>query len=155
MSDIVSADWLKDNLSKVRVVDASWYMPDDKRDTRKEFEDAGHIPGAVFFDIDGIADHSTSLPHMLPDADAFAREAGAMGIGNDDMVVIYDSMGIFSAPRVWWTFKAFGHGKAAVLDGGLPAWRRPAARWRKVRPSPMRRNSRRGSTRRLFAISSR
>ena len=123
MSDIVSAEWLKDNLSKVRVVDASWYMPDDKRDTRKEFEENGHIPGAVFFDIDGISDHSTSLPHMLPDADAFAREAGAMGIGNDDMVVVYDSMGIFSAPRVWWTFKAFGHGKVAVLDGGLPAWK--------------------------------
>jgi thiosulfate/3-mercaptopyruvate sulfurtransferase len=122
MSDIVSAQWLKDNLAKVRIVDASWYMPDDKRDTRKEFEEAGHIPGAVFFDIDGIADHGTDLPHMLPPADQFAREAGAMGIGNDDVVVVYDSMGIFSAPRVWWTFKAFGHDKVAVLDGGLPAW---------------------------------
>jgi thiosulfate/3-mercaptopyruvate sulfurtransferase len=114
---------LKDNLSKVRVVDASWYMPDDKRDTRKEFEDAGHIAGAVFFDIDGISDHGTSLPHMLPASDLFAREAGAMGIGNDDMVVVYDTMGIFSAPRVWWMFKAFGHGKVTVLDGGLPAWK--------------------------------
>lgn len=123
MSDIVSAGWLKDNLGKVRVVDASWYMPDDKRDTKKEFAEAGHIPGAVFFDIDGIADHGTALPHMLPAADLFAREAGAMGIGNDDMVVVYDSMGIFSAPRVWWTFKTFGHDKVAVLDGGLPAWK--------------------------------
>jgi thiosulfate/3-mercaptopyruvate sulfurtransferase len=123
MSDIVSAQWLKDNLSTVRVVDASWYMPDDKRNTKKEFEETGHIPGAVFFDIDAIADHGTPLPHMLPAADIFAREAGAMGIGDGDMVVIYDSMGIFSAPRVWWTFKAFGHGKVAVLDGGLPAWK--------------------------------
>jgi thiosulfate/3-mercaptopyruvate sulfurtransferase len=123
MSDIVSAQWLKDNLSTVRVVDASWYMPDDKRDTKKEFEEAGHIPGAVFFDIDAIADHGTSLPHMLPAADIFSREAGAMGIGDGNMVVVYDSMGIFSAPRVWWTFKAFGHGKIAVLDGGLPAWK--------------------------------
>jgi thiosulfate/3-mercaptopyruvate sulfurtransferase len=123
MSEIVSAEWLKDNLSTVRVVDASWYMPDDKRDTKKEFEEAGHIPGAVFFDIDALADHGTSLPHMLPAADLFAREAGAMGIGDDDMVVVYDSMGIFSAPRVWWTFKAFGHGNVAVLDGGLPAWK--------------------------------
>jgi thiosulfate/3-mercaptopyruvate sulfurtransferase len=123
MSDIVSAQWLKDNLSMVRIVDASWYMPDDKRDTKKEFEESGHIPGAVFFDIDAIADHGTSLPHMLPVADLFAREMGAMGIGDDDMVVVYDSMGIFSAPRVWWTFKAFGHGKVAVLDGGLPAWK--------------------------------
>ncbi|HEY5085181.1 MAG TPA: sulfurtransferase, partial [Rhizomicrobium sp.] len=79
MSDIVSAQWLKDNLSTVRVVDASWYMPDDKRDTKKEFEESGHIPGAVFFDIDAIADHGTSLPHMLPAADIFAREMGAMG----------------------------------------------------------------------------
>ncbi len=123
MSDIVSAQWLKDNLSTVRVVDASWYMPDDKRDTKREFEESGHIPGAVFFDIDAIADHGTSLPHMLPAADLFSREAGAMGIGDGDMVVIYDSMGIFSAPRVWWTFKAFGHGNVAVLDGGLPAWK--------------------------------
>jgi thiosulfate/3-mercaptopyruvate sulfurtransferase len=123
MSDIVSAQWLKDNLSKVRVVDASWYMPDDKRDTKKEFEETGHIPGAVFFDIDAIADHGTSLPHMLPAADIFSREAGTMGIGDDDMVVVYDSMGIFSAPRVWWTLKAFGHDKVAVLDGGLPAWK--------------------------------
>src|SRR5215469_6910315 len=120
MSDIVSAEWLKDNLSKIRVVDASWYMPDDKRDTAKEFEEAGHIPGAVFFDIDGISDHGTPLPHMLPAGDQFARQVGALGIGDGDMVVVYDSMGIFSAPRVWWMFKAFGHDQVAVLDGGLP-----------------------------------
>lgn len=123
MSETVSAEWLRDNLAKVRVIDASWYMPDDKRDTRKEFEEAGHIPGAVFFDIDGIADHATDLPHMLPAPELFAREMGALGIGDGDMVVVYDSMGIFSAPRVWWTFKAFGHDKVAVLDGGLPAWK--------------------------------
>jgi thiosulfate/3-mercaptopyruvate sulfurtransferase len=140
MSDIVSAQWLKDNLSTVRVVDASWYMPDDKRDTKKEFEESGHIPGAVFFDIDAIADHGTSLPHMLPAADIFAREMSAMGIGDDDMVVVYDSMGIFSAPRVWWTFKAFGHGKVAVLDGGLPAWKAVGGALEKgpVKPKPAR-----------------
>ena len=123
MTDIVSAGWLKDNLAKVRVIDASWYMPADKRDTRKEFEEIGHIPGAVFFDIDAIADHSTSLPHMLSQPEVFARENGAMGIGDDDMVVVYDTMGIFSAPRVWWNFKVFGHDKVAVLDGGMPAWK--------------------------------
>lgn len=123
MNAIVSAEWLKDNLSKVRIVDASWYMPDDKRNTAREFEEAGHIPGAVFFDIDAIADHTTGLPHMLARPDYFAREAGALGIGDSDMVVVYDSMGIFSAPRAWWTFKAFGHDKVAVLDGGLPAWK--------------------------------
>lgn len=123
MSDIVSAEWLKENLTKVKVVDASWYMPDDKRDTKKEFERDGHIPGAVFFDIDAISDHGTSLPHMLPAADQFARDAGVLGLGDGDMVVVYDSMGIFSAPRVWWMLKAFGHDKVAVLDGGLPAWK--------------------------------
>jgi len=137
MSDIVSAEWLKDNLSKVRVVDASWYMPDDKRDTRKEFEESGHIPGAVFFGIDAIADHGTSLPHMLPAADIFSREMSAMGIGDDDMVVVYDSMGIFSAPRVWWTFKAFGHDKVAVLDGGLPAWKAAGGALEKGAAKPM------------------
>lgn len=122
MSEIVSAEWLKENLGQVRAVDASWYMPQDKRDTKMEFE-AGHIPGAVFFDIDGIADHGTSLPHMLPPEQEFGRDVGRLGIGNDDMVIVYDSMGIFSAPRVWWEFKAFGHDKVAVLDGGLPAWK--------------------------------
>ena len=78
MSDIVSAQWLKDNLSMVRVVDASWYMPDDKRDTKKEFEEIGHIPGAVFFDIDAISDHGTSLPHMLPAADIFSHRAATL-----------------------------------------------------------------------------
>jgi thiosulfate/3-mercaptopyruvate sulfurtransferase len=123
MSDIVSAEWLKDNLSKVCAIDASWYMPADKRDTKKEFEEAGHIPGAVFFDIDALSDHSTSLPHTLAAPEQFARDVGALGIGNDDMIVVYDTMGIFAAPRVWWNFKVYGHDKVAVLDGGMPAWK--------------------------------
>lgn len=137
MSEIVSAQWLKDNLGKVRAVDASWYMPDDRRDTRKEFEQ-GHIPGAVFFDIDAIADHATSLPHMLPSEEEFGRAVGALGIGNDDRIVVYDSMGIFAAPRVWWMFKAFGHGKVAVLDGGLPAWKQAGGELEKgpAKPRP-------------------
>ena len=122
MSDIVSAGWLMQNLDKVRVVDASWYMPADKRDAKAEFE-AAHIPGAVFYDIDTLSDRNTSLPHMLPPPDQFARDAGALGIGDDDMVVVYDGAGIFSAPRVWWALKAMGHDKVAVLDGGLPAWK--------------------------------
>ncbi len=136
MNDIVSADWLKNNLPNVRVVDASWYMPDDKRDTYKEFEEHGHIPGAVFFDIDGIADHGTALPHMLPPAEQFARDVGALGIGDGDMVVVYDSMGIFSAPRVWWMLKAFGHDKVAVLDGGLPAWKAAGGKLEKGPANP-------------------
>ena len=122
MSDIVSAEWLMQNLKRVRVLDASWYMPADKRDARAEFE-AGHIPGAVFYDIDALSDHNTALPHMLPAPDQFARDAGALGIGDGDMVVVYDGVGIFSAPRVWWALKAMGHDKVAVLDGGLPAWK--------------------------------
>jgi thiosulfate/3-mercaptopyruvate sulfurtransferase len=122
MSDIVSAGWLLQNLDRVRAVDASWYMPADKRDAKAEFE-AAHVPGAVFYDIDTLSDRNTSLPHMLPPPDQFARDAGVLGIGDDDMVVVYDGTGIFSAPRVWWALKAMGHDKVAVLDGGLPAWK--------------------------------
>ena len=123
MSNLVSTEWLAAHLIDVRVVDASWYMPNDKRDPHAEFE-AAHIPGAVHFDIDAIADRSTDLPHMMPSADAFAKAVGALGIGNGDTVVVYDGSGIFSAPRVWWMFKAMGHDQVKVLDGGFPIWRR-------------------------------
>jgi thiosulfate/3-mercaptopyruvate sulfurtransferase len=122
VSDIVSAEWLMQNLSTTRVVDASWYMPADKRDAKAEFE-AGHIPGAVFYDLDALSDRVTSLPHMLPPPDQFARDAAALGIGDDSLVVVYDGAGIFSAPRVWFALKAMGHDKVAVLDGGFPAWK--------------------------------
>jgi len=82
-----------------------------------------HIPGAAFYDIDALSDHSTALPHMLPPPDQFAHDAGMLGIGDDDMVVVYDSAGLMSAARVWFAFKAMGHDKIAVLDGGLPAWK--------------------------------
>jgi thiosulfate/3-mercaptopyruvate sulfurtransferase len=123
MTNLVSTEWLAAHLGEVRVVDASWYMPADKRNPAAEFE-AGHIPGAVFFDIDGIADHSTDLPHMLPQPGAFSAAAGALGIGDGDAVVVYDGSGIFSAPRVWWTLKAMGHQNVKVLDGGFPKWKR-------------------------------
>jgi thiosulfate/3-mercaptopyruvate sulfurtransferase len=122
MSEIVSAEWLARNLDQVRIVDASWYMPADKRDPKAEFE-AAHIPGAVFYDLDALSDRDTSLPHMLPAPEQFARDTGALGIGDGDMVVVYDGTGVFSAPRVWWALKAMGHDKVAVLDGGLPAWK--------------------------------
>jgi thiosulfate/3-mercaptopyruvate sulfurtransferase len=123
MSSIVSTEWLAAHLNDVKVVDASWYMPEDKRNPAAEFE-AAHIPGAVFFDIDGISDHSTDLPHMMPAPDAFSRDAGALGIGDGMQVVVYDGAGLFSAPRVWWMLRAMGHEKVAVLDGGLPKWKR-------------------------------
>ena len=118
----VSTDWLATHLAEVKIIDASWYMPADKRDAKAEFETA-HIPGAVFYDIDLLSDRGSSLPHMLPPPDQFAREAGALGIGDGDMVVVYDGTGIFSAPRVWWALKAMGHDQVAVLDGGMPAWK--------------------------------
>jgi thiosulfate/3-mercaptopyruvate sulfurtransferase len=123
MSNLVSTEWLAAHLGAVRVVDASWYMPGEKRAPAKEFE-AGHIPGAVFFDIDAISDHATDLPHMLPAAGAFTAAVGALGIGNAQSVIVYDGSGIFSAPRVWWMLKAMGHADVKVLDGGLPKWLR-------------------------------
>ncbi len=104
----------------LRIVDGSWHL--DGRDARADFE-AGHIPDAVFFDLNAISDPSTDLPHMLPDAATFSVAAGALGIAETDTIVVYDTAGLFSAARVWWTFKVMGAGDVLVLDGGLPAWR--------------------------------
>jgi thiosulfate/3-mercaptopyruvate sulfurtransferase len=103
------------------ILDATYFLPVQKRDARAEFEQA-HIPGAAFFDIDAIADRASALPHMLPDAASFAAGAGALGIGNDSEVVVYDAHGLMSAARAWWMFRAFGHDRVALLDGGLPKW---------------------------------
>jgi len=118
----VSTDWLAAHLDAARVVDASWYMPADKRDARAEFA-AEHIPGAVFYDIDAQSDPSTGLPHMLATPENFARGMAELGIGDDDLVVVYDGAGLFSAARVWWMLRAMGHDNTAVLDGGLPKWK--------------------------------
>ncbi|HVV28339.1 MAG TPA: 3-mercaptopyruvate sulfurtransferase [Rhizomicrobium sp.] len=137
MTNLVTTEWLAAHLDAVRVVDASWYMPEDKRNPAAEFETA-HIPGAVFFDIDGIADHSTDLPHMMPPPGAFSAAVGALGIGDNQTVVVYDGAGIFSAPRVWWMLKAMRHRDVKVLDGGLPKWRREGLPVQSgpARPSP-------------------
>jgi thiosulfate/3-mercaptopyruvate sulfurtransferase len=118
-----STEWLAGELSKpdVVVVDASFYLPAQKRDAKAEYL-AAHIPGAVFFDIDAVADHSTDLPHMLPGPDQFGEAVGALGISEKDTIVVYDGLGLFSAPRVWWTFRIFGAKNVFILDGGLPAW---------------------------------
>jgi thiosulfate/3-mercaptopyruvate sulfurtransferase len=125
MDTIVTTDWLAAHLHEpdLRVLDGTWHMPQLKRDPRAEFAQA-HIPGAVFFDIDAIADHGTTLPHMLPTAAEFAAAVGALGIGSGDRVVVYDVRGVVSAARVWWTFRAFGHDAVAVLDGGIGKWMR-------------------------------
>ncbi|XP_024968688.1 thiosulfate/3-mercaptopyruvate sulfurtransferase 1, mitochondrial-like [Cynara cardunculus var. scolymus] len=121
---VVSVDWLHANLREpdIKVLDASWYMPDEQRNPLQEYQVA-HIPGALFFDVDGISDRTTNLPHMLPSDEAFAAAVSALGIENKDGVVVYDGKGIFSAARVWWMFRVFGHDRVWVLDGGLPRWR--------------------------------
>ena len=121
---LVSTAWLADHLGDpdLRVVDASWYLPDQNRDARAEY-DAAHIPGARFFDIDDVSDHRSDLPHMAPPAEKFVSRVRAMGIGDGHQVVVYDGAGLFSAARVWWLFRLMGKTDVAVLDGGLPKWR--------------------------------
>jgi len=120
---LVSTEWLAENLSQpdLRLVDASRYMPDEGRDPKAEYEQA-HIPGAVFFDINEISDLDSGLPHMLPPPEKFASRVRRLGLGDGNRIVVYDGSGLFSAARVWWMFKVFGHQDVAVLDGGLPKW---------------------------------
>ena len=121
---LVSTDWLQARLRDpdLRILDASWHMPDSGRNARAEYE-AAHIPGARFFDIDEIADHRSPLPHMAPPVEKFMSRMRALGVGDGHQVVVYDTTGVFSAPRVWWTFCLMGKRDVAVLDGGLPKWR--------------------------------
>ncbi len=123
-SNLIDTETLERRLRdpELAVVDASWYLPTANRNARAEYE-AAHIPGAVFFDIDAIADHSTSLPHMLPTPDAFARAMSELGIGDGMAVVVYDGEGIFSSARVWWMLRTYGMRDVRVLDGGLPKWK--------------------------------
>jgi thiosulfate/3-mercaptopyruvate sulfurtransferase len=139
---LVSTGWLADHLGDpgLRILDATWRMPADQADPKGDFG-RERIPGAAFFDIDAIADHSTGLPHMAPSEADFSAAAGALGIGDGDTVVIYDQLGVFSAPRAWWTFRLFGHDRVFVLDGGLPKWRaegRPLDNGPAVSPEPAR-----------------
>jgi thiosulfate/3-mercaptopyruvate sulfurtransferase len=120
---LVSAAWLQERLAApdIRVVDGTWFMPGDKRDAKVLFAQS-RVPGAVFFDIDDIADTESDLPHMLPAPEKFASRVRKLGISDGAHVVVYDRHGIFSAARVWWTFRAMGHEGVSVLDGGFPAW---------------------------------
>ena len=120
---LVSTAWLADHLDApdVRIVDGSWHMPAAKRDPRAEY-DLVHIPGAVFFDIDEIADETLDLPHMLPSPIKFASRVKKLGLGDGSRIVVYDTSGILPAARVWWEFRAMGHEDVVVLDGGLPKW---------------------------------
>ena len=121
---LVTTEWLAAHLDDphVRVVDCSFKLPGITPTARADY-DKGHIPGAVFFDIDDIAQPGASLPHMIPSPDLFAQKIGALGIGDDDRVVVYDSNGLSSAGRAWWMLRLFGHQNVALLDGGLPKWK--------------------------------
>ena len=120
---LVSTSWLAAHLSNpdLRVIDASFYLANMGRDAKAEY-DAGHIPGARFFDIDEISDHRSELPHMLPPVEKFMSRMRAMGVGDGHQVVVYDGAGLFSAARVWWLFRLMGKTDVAVLDGGFPKW---------------------------------
>ncbi len=120
---LVSTEWLAANMQApdLRIVDGSYYLPNEGLDPRREFE-VQHIPGAVFFDIDEISDPDSDLPHMLPPPHIFSSKVRRLGLGDGLRIVVYDQRGIWSAPRVWWTFRYFGHHEVAVLDGGLPKW---------------------------------
>lgn len=120
---LVSTDWLAGELgaADLCVVDGSFHLPGTGRDGREEHEQT-HIPGAVFFDIDAICNPDSALPHMLPNAQIMAEKTGALGIGDDTRVVVYDGHGLFSSARVWWMLRVFGHDRVSVLDGGLPKW---------------------------------
>ncbi|MBC7767702.1 MAG: 3-mercaptopyruvate sulfurtransferase [Phycisphaerales bacterium] len=122
---VVPCAWLAERLDApdVRVIDATWFMPNDPRDAKALYAER-RIPGATFFDIDEIADTGSDLPHMLPAPEKFASRMKKRGVGDGTRVVVYDSHGLFSAARVWWTFRVMGHEDVVVLDGGFPAWER-------------------------------
>ena len=122
---LVETSWLAPHLGApdVHVVDASWYMPGEERDGEAEFQDR-HIPGAVFFDLDLIADTESGLPHMLPSPEKFEATVSKLGLGDGNRIIVYDGAGLFSAARAWWMFRVFGHDDVAVLNGGLPKWLR-------------------------------
>ena len=120
---LVSTEWLAAHLKDpdLRILDASWYLPDAGRDARAEY-DAAHIPAARFFDLQEMSDHRSALPHTAPPPEKFISRMRAMGVGDGHQVVIYDGAGLFSAARVWWLFRLMGKTSVAVLDGGLPKW---------------------------------
>jgi thiosulfate/3-mercaptopyruvate sulfurtransferase len=138
---IVSTDWLAAHLDApdIRIVDASWYLPTDNRDPKKEYHER-HIPGAVFFDIDEIADTDSDLPHMLPSAEKFSARVRKLGLGDGNRIVVYDGGGVAAACRAWWMFKVFGHEDVVVLDGGLNKWLREGRPVDDLPPMPQERH---------------
>jgi thiosulfate/3-mercaptopyruvate sulfurtransferase len=138
---LVSTEWLAAHLNSpdVRVVDGSWYLPAQKRDPKAEYA-AGHIPGAVFFDIDEISDDSSPYPHMLPSSVKFTSRVQKLGLGDGNRIVIYDAYPMLAATRVWWMFRHFGHKDVAVLDGGLNKWKAEGRPLEDLPPMPRQRH---------------
>ena len=140
---LVQSDELNNHLEhpNLRIVDASWHLPKAKRNGLQEFG-LEHLPGAVFLDLDEVSDPESELPHTIPTEEYFSKKIGELGIGNDSWVVVYDTTGLFSAARVWWMFRAFGHERVSLLDGGLPKWKaenRPLSNGRsEAKPSQFR-----------------
>ncbi|MCJ9674592.1 sulfurtransferase, partial [Neorhizobium sp. SHOUNA12B] len=134
---VVSSEWLHNELGSpdLKILDASFYLPAQNRDADAEYA-AGHIPGAIRFDHDKVADHSTNLPHMVPAPDVFADAVGRMGIRENDRIVIYDGPGIFSSPRGWWLFRIMGARQVFVLDGGIDGWKAEGRPLQTTVPSP-------------------
>jgi thiosulfate/3-mercaptopyruvate sulfurtransferase len=134
---LVSTEWLAEHLAApdVRIADASWYLPQTGRDAKAEYRSA-HIPGAVFFDIDDLSDETSALPHMLAPAAKFASRMRQLGLGDGNLIVVYDGAGIYSAPRAWWMLRAMGHEDVAVLDGGFPKWKREGRPVEDLSPQP-------------------
>jgi thiosulfate/3-mercaptopyruvate sulfurtransferase len=125
MNPLVTPLWIAERRADphMRIFDASWYLPQAKRDAKAEFA-AGHIPGAMFFDIDALSDETSPWPHMLPSPVKFVRTMSELGIGNETTVVVYDGAGLYSSPRAWWMLRVMGHESVRILDGGFPAWKR-------------------------------
>ena len=138
---LVSTEWLAAHIDApdVRVVDASWYLPAMNRDPKAEY-DSGHIPGAVFFDIDAISDDASPYPHMLPSSVKFTSRVQKLGLGDGNRIVVYDGYPMLSAPRVWWMFRHFGHKDVAVLDGGLNKWKAEGRPLEDLPPMPRQRH---------------
>ena len=138
-SALVSCEWLQQNLESENqvILDATFFLPRQHRNAQEEYQQ--HLPGALFFDIDVVADLSNSLSHMLPKAEQFADAVGKMGIDNNTLVIIYDNNHFFAAARVWWMFRVFGHDLVRVVDGGLTRWKQLNSPVNSEQPTPISR----------------
>ena len=123
MNQLIEIEWLKKNLNNpnVRIIDGTWHMPTSGLNAFEVFKEK-HIPNAIFVDLEETSDQKSNLPHMMPDNVYFSKKISLLGINNNDHLVIYDMYGMFSAARIWFMFKAFGHEKVSILNGGFPAW---------------------------------